>query len=139
MTPAANRRFHFDRIRRSFRALTSCEIESKKSNATAADINRDERDRVIFVQPALFAPAFVSFRHVTDWLQHTPSKRGSSFIFMREQRRAHFVAACLRADEMQKTPSRTGRANICSVTIAPLRRANSPRACPVTDLFCCSS
>jgi hypothetical protein len=35
-------------------------------NATATDINRDKRDRVVFVRPALFAPAFVSFRHRTN-------------------------------------------------------------------------
>src|SRR6266446_209915 len=102
MMPAANCRFHFDCTHRSFRARTSCGVESKKSNATAADINRDERDRVIFVQPALFAPAFVSFRHVTRRRQHARSTRGSSFIFMTEQRRAHFVAASSRAAGMQK-------------------------------------
>ena len=93
----------FNCTHRSFRARTSCGIESKKPNATAADINRDERDRVIFVQPALFAPAFVSFRHAKRWLQHTRSTRGSSFIFMTEQRRAHFVAVSLRAVGMQKS------------------------------------
>jgi hypothetical protein len=30
------------------------------------DIKRDKRDRVIFVRLALFAPAFVSFRHTTN-------------------------------------------------------------------------
>jgi hypothetical protein len=37
-----------------------------QTNATATDINRDKRDRVVFVRPALFAPAFVSFRHRTN-------------------------------------------------------------------------
>jgi hypothetical protein len=103
MMPAANRRFHFDCTHRSIRARTSYGVESKKPNATAADINRDERDRVIFVQPALFAPAFVSFRHVTRQRQQTTSTRGSSFIFMTEQRRAHFVAVSLRDAGMQKS------------------------------------
>jgi hypothetical protein len=103
MMPAANRRFRFNCTHRSFRAQTPRGVESKKPNATAADINRDERDRVIFVQPALFAPAFVSFRHVTRRRQHATSARGSSFIFMTEQRRAHFVAVSLRAAGMQKS------------------------------------
>jgi len=91
-----------DPFARGLRTVSS-RRNQKKPNATAADINRDERDRVIFVQPALFAPAFVSFRHVTRRRQHATSTRGSSFIFMTEQRRAHFVAVSLRAAGMQKS------------------------------------
>ena len=66
MIPSADSPISFHRAD-SFRTRpASCPRVAMQTNATATDINRDKRDRVVFVRPALFAPAFVSFRHKTN-------------------------------------------------------------------------
>jgi hypothetical protein len=63
-----------------------------------ADINRNERDRIIFVRstvrPALFAPVFVTTMLRATYAQSA----GMSFIGKTKQRRTQFVADVLIAD-----------------------------------------
>jgi hypothetical protein len=89
-TPA----LHF---KRSIRAIVLA--ATLRAENYDADINRNERDRVIFVRsimrPALFAPVFVT----TMWRTACAQSVGTSFIRKTKQRHTLFVAHVLISDE----------------------------------------